>query len=162
MKLAEVLPAGTITGVNGPLVILDNVKGPRYGEIVTLTLGDGEKLRSKAVFFVRPSDKPVDADKGGDGGLLTGELAKDALGSLGTHLSEAYAKHFAERTEWGRAEAETRDELRTELGRVAASIVETQRSFGGGLELQQPDPGVDLDEALRSTVPRGKAKNKPA
>ena len=29
----------TITGVQGPLVILENVKSPRYAEIVNLTLG---------------------------------------------------------------------------------------------------------------------------
>ena len=31
----------TVTGVNGPLVILDNVKFPKYAEIVSLTLPDG-------------------------------------------------------------------------------------------------------------------------
>jgi len=29
----------TIAGVQGPLVILENVKSPKYAEIVTLTLG---------------------------------------------------------------------------------------------------------------------------
>jgi len=33
----------TIAGVNGPLVILDNVKLPKFAEIVNLTLGNGEK-----------------------------------------------------------------------------------------------------------------------
>lgn len=32
-----------MTAVNGPLVILDNVKFPRYAEIVNLTLPDGSK-----------------------------------------------------------------------------------------------------------------------
>jgi V-type H+-transporting ATPase subunit B len=32
----------TIAGVQGPLVILENVKSPTYAEIVHLTLGDGE------------------------------------------------------------------------------------------------------------------------
>ena len=31
----------TVTGVNGPLVILDNVKFPKFAEIVSLTLSDG-------------------------------------------------------------------------------------------------------------------------
>ena len=31
----------TVVGVNGPLVILDNVKFPKYAEIVGLTLPDG-------------------------------------------------------------------------------------------------------------------------
>lgn len=39
----------TVTGVNGPLVILDNVKGPRYAEIVNLTLGDGSKRRGQVL-----------------------------------------------------------------------------------------------------------------
>ena len=33
----------TIAGVNGPLVILDNVKMPRFAEIVKLRLGNGEE-----------------------------------------------------------------------------------------------------------------------
>ncbi len=33
----------TIGGVQGPLVILENVKSPRFAEIVNVTLGDGEK-----------------------------------------------------------------------------------------------------------------------
>lgn len=37
----------TITGVNGPLVVLDNVKFPRYNEIVSLTLNDGTKRQGQ-------------------------------------------------------------------------------------------------------------------
>jgi len=33
----------TVSAVNGPLVILENVKLPKYSEIVNLTLGDGKK-----------------------------------------------------------------------------------------------------------------------
>ncbi len=32
-----------IIGVQGPLVILDNVKSPKFAELVEITLGDGEK-----------------------------------------------------------------------------------------------------------------------
>jgi V-type H+-transporting ATPase subunit B len=39
----------TVTGVNGPLVILDNVKGPKYAEIVNITLGDGTKRRGQVL-----------------------------------------------------------------------------------------------------------------
>jgi hypothetical protein len=31
----------TVNGVNGPLVILDNVKAPMFAEIVNITLADG-------------------------------------------------------------------------------------------------------------------------
>lgn len=33
----------TVTGVNGPLVILDDVKFPKFAEIVHLVLADGTK-----------------------------------------------------------------------------------------------------------------------
>jgi len=39
----------TITNVNGPLVILENVKFPKYAEIVNLTLGNGEKRRGQVL-----------------------------------------------------------------------------------------------------------------
>ena len=41
-KIEPRLDYRTISGVAGPLVILDNVKLPRYAEIVELTLGNGE------------------------------------------------------------------------------------------------------------------------
>lgn len=52
--------------MNGPLVILDNVKGPRYGEIVTLTLGDGEK-RSGQVLEISGKKAVVQVFEGTDG-----------------------------------------------------------------------------------------------
>lgn len=42
----------TIGGVNGPLVILENVKFPRFNEIVSLTLPDGTE-RSGQVLEAR-------------------------------------------------------------------------------------------------------------
>jgi V-type H+-transporting ATPase subunit B len=39
----------TISGVNGPLVILDNVKLPKYAEIVNLTLATGEKRQGQVL-----------------------------------------------------------------------------------------------------------------
>jgi V-type H+-transporting ATPase subunit B len=39
----------TVIGVNGPLVILDNVKFPRFAEIVNLTLGNGQKRRGQVL-----------------------------------------------------------------------------------------------------------------
>jgi len=39
----------TVAGVRGPLVILDNVKIPRFSEIVNLTLGNGEKRQGQVL-----------------------------------------------------------------------------------------------------------------
>lgn len=59
----------TVTAVNGPLVILDNVKLPRYAEIVNLTLSDGttrkgqilEVSGKKAVVQVFEGTSGIDA-----------------------------------------------------------------------------------------------------
>ena len=53
----------TIAGVNGPLVILDNVKLPKYAEIVNLTLGDGT-TRSGQVLEVAGSRAVVQVFEG--------------------------------------------------------------------------------------------------
>ncbi|ORY55140.1 P-loop containing nucleoside triphosphate hydrolase protein [Pseudomassariella vexata] len=56
----------TVGGVNGPLVILDNVKFPRYNEIVTLTLPDGTE-RSGQVLEARGNRAVVQVFEGTSG-----------------------------------------------------------------------------------------------
>lgn len=56
----------TVSGVNGPLVILDKVKFPKYAEIVTLTLSDGSK-RSGQVLEVNGSKAVVQVFEGTSG-----------------------------------------------------------------------------------------------
>jgi V-type H+-transporting ATPase subunit B len=41
------LQYSTLSGVNGPLVILENVKLPQFAEIVELTLQSGEKRQGQ-------------------------------------------------------------------------------------------------------------------
>merc|ERR1711881_397690 len=60
------LTYNTIGGVNGPLVILDNVKFPRYNEIVSLTLPDGSS-RSGQVLEARGNRAVVQVFEGTTG-----------------------------------------------------------------------------------------------
>lgn len=60
------LKYNTIGGVNGPLVILDNVKFPRYNEIVSLTLPDGSE-RSGQVLEARGNRAVVQVFEGTTG-----------------------------------------------------------------------------------------------
>ncbi|PNX83488.1 V-type proton ATPase subunit B 1-like protein, partial [Trifolium pratense] len=39
----------TVSGVAGPLVILEKVKGPKYQEIVNIRLGDGTTRRGQVL-----------------------------------------------------------------------------------------------------------------
>lgn len=56
----------TIAGVQGPLVILENVKCPRYAEIVNLTLADGEQ-RSGQVLEIAGNKAIVQVFEGTSG-----------------------------------------------------------------------------------------------
>ncbi|KAM6976101.1 V-type proton ATPase subunit B, brain isoform 2-T2 [Tautogolabrus adspersus] len=81
----------TVAGVNGPLVILDQVKFPRYAEIVHLTLPDGtrrsgqvlEVSGSKAVVQVFEGTSGIDAKKTScefTGDILRTPVSEDMLG----------------------------------------------------------------------------------
>jgi len=83
----------TVSAVNGPLVILDNVKFPRYAEIVTLTLPDGSKRNGqvlevqghKAIVQVFEGTSSIDAkfttcEFTGD--ILKTPVSEDMLGRI--------------------------------------------------------------------------------
>ncbi|ORD95085.1 Vacuolar ATP synthase subunit B [Enterospora canceri] len=82
-----------ITGVNGPLVILDNIKYLKYSEIVQLTLPDGtmkhgqvlEVSGKKAVVQVFEGTTGIDACKTQvtfTGDVLKMDVSEDALGRI--------------------------------------------------------------------------------
>eukprot|EP00316_Scyphosphaera_apsteinii_P004335 CAMPEP_0119312726 /NCGR_PEP_ID=MMETSP1333-20130426/26970_1 /TAXON_ID=418940 /ORGANISM="Scyphosphaera apsteinii, Strain RCC1455" /LENGTH=484 /DNA_ID=CAMNT_0007317385 /DNA_START=41 /DNA_END=1495 /DNA_ORIENTATION=+ len=83
----------TVTGVNGPLVILDNVRAPKFAEIVSLTLSDG-KERTGQVLEVQGNKAVVQVFEGtGDidnlgtkveftGDILTTPVSEDMLGRI--------------------------------------------------------------------------------
>ncbi|KAH9422331.1 V-type proton ATPase subunit B [Dermatophagoides pteronyssinus] len=83
----------TVTGVNGPLVILDEVKFPKYAEIVQLTLNDGtvrtgqvlEVSGSKAVVQVFEGTSGIDAKHTiceFTGDILRTPVSEDMLGRV--------------------------------------------------------------------------------
>merc|ERR1719379_1381004 len=83
----------TVTGVNGPLVILENVRKPKFAEIVNLTLKDGaqrtgqilEVQGSKAVVQVFEGTSGIDNQKTTvefSGNILTTPVSEDMLGRI--------------------------------------------------------------------------------
>lgn len=48
-RLHPTVDYSTVQGVRGPLVILDNVKIPKFAEIVNLTLGNGERRQGQVL-----------------------------------------------------------------------------------------------------------------
>ena len=87
-KVKPRLDYRTIAGVNGPLVILDNVKFPKYAEIVNLTLGNGEKRKGQ-VLEIRGSRAIVqvfEGTSGIDNRHTTCEFTGDVLKMVGFNL----------------------------------------------------------------------------
>jgi len=83
----------TVSGVNGPLVILDNVKFPKFAEIVNLTLPDGSKRAGqvlevsgrRAVVQVFEGTSSIDAQKTRvefSGDTLKIPVSEDMLGRV--------------------------------------------------------------------------------
>eukprot|EP01121_Diplochlamys_sp_Union-15-3_P006192 TRINITY_DN166_c0_g1_i2.p1 TRINITY_DN166_c0_g1~~TRINITY_DN166_c0_g1_i2.p1 ORF type:complete len:514 (+),score=113.17 TRINITY_DN166_c0_g1_i2:34-1542(+) len=83
----------TVQGVNGPLVILDNVKLPTFSEIVNLTLPDGTQRRgqvlevagSKAIVQVFEGTSGIDAKETRvefTGDILKIPVSEDMLGRI--------------------------------------------------------------------------------
>lgn len=83
----------TVVGVNGPLVILDNLKAPQFSEIVNITLGDGTKRRgqvlevsgSKAVVQVFEGTSGIDTKRTRvefTGEVLKTPVSQDMLGRV--------------------------------------------------------------------------------
>jgi V-type H+-transporting ATPase subunit B len=83
----------TVSGVNGPLVILDKVKFPKYAEIVNLTLGDGTVRKGqvlqvdgkKAIVQVFEGTSGIDARNTRcefTGDILTIPVSEDMLGRI--------------------------------------------------------------------------------
>jgi len=83
----------TVQGVNGPLVILENVRAPRFAEIVNLTLADGshrsgqvlEVAGTKAVVQVFEGTSGIDNTNTSvefSGNILTTPVSEDMLGRI--------------------------------------------------------------------------------
>lgn len=89
------LKYNTIGGVNGPLVILDNVKFPRYNEIVSLTLPDGSE-RSGQVLEARGNRAVVQVFEGTTGiDVKKVHMLNETLKTVTDHLLDKSRVHRA-------------------------------------------------------------------
>ena len=64
--------------------------------------GEGERLHSKAVYFLRDAVKPVNLKVAQDASVLSGEIGVDILQAFQSSLSEVYVPLLAQQSEWGR------------------------------------------------------------
>ena len=107
----------------------------------------------KALYFLRVRDK-AEADKTGDGALMVGEIGANPIAALRVSLSEMYGKFAAERTEWGKASEEVKEEFKDDIGRVSGALGEALASLDTSLKLGPMAAGVDLVELQRQQAVR--------
>lgn len=77
-RVAPRLDYRTVAGVEGPLVVLDDVKFPKYSEIVTIHLGDGtvrEGQVSRETHALNPPGLSRNRKRPGLGGVRTAPRA---------------------------------------------------------------------------------------
>ena len=121
------------------------------------SLGGDERIRSKALYFLRATGtKGVPDFENRDGvELLVGELTPDVLASLQAQMLEVYQPAFMRRedmAEWGKAEAPQVGAFKASLQAFTDEMHETMESLDERVQLQLPDEGVDLDAAARDVT----------
>jgi V-type H+-transporting ATPase subunit B len=89
----------TVSAVNGPLVILDNVKFPRFSEIVNLRLSDGT-VRSGQVLEVHGSKAVVQVFEG-TSGIDAKHTVCEFSGRLTSLVTSLWEQESAANIIWG-------------------------------------------------------------
>lgn len=131
---------------------------PGTGDPVLFTsLGGDERIRSKALYFLRATGaKGVPDFDGRDGAeLLSGELTPDVLASLQAQMLEVYQPAFLRRedaAEWGKAEAPQVGAFKASLQAFTEEMHETMESLDERVQLQFPNEGLDLEAAARDVT----------
>tara|TARA_B100000795_G_C22806619_1_gene445355 strand:- start:150 stop:14669 length:14520 start_codon:yes stop_codon:yes gene_type:complete len=131
-------------------------------KVLFLTLGGGgtESLQGKAAYFLRlqKDGKPVSLDVAGcSQSVVFGELGsssnKSMLHDLETVLETLYrpiihslsttAPKEEQKSLWGSASTEQRDEFLNDMDKFSVSLGETIKSMVGGVDLRKPDPRIE-------------------
>ena len=110
------------------------------------TDGDVEKVRTKALYFIRntgPDDKPVNPNETCDSTLICGQFSANPLRDLEAALSVVYEPNFTTRENWGKAEKNHLKDFMAGLNKFVSDMQENLKSLVGGLQLKKPDVKLD-------------------
>ena len=120
-----------------------------------LTHGDSDRLTGKGAFVMRsaPEGERLSMDVALDGKVAFGDLTPDLLAALESQLSEVFMPLLAEsHAAWGQLKEGEVEAFRADVSAFAGSLGDTLRNIGGGIELEQPPPQYDLEEAAIDVV----------
>lgn len=121
-----------------------------------MSLGNSIPIRAKCCFFLRTTadGKPVDVQKASDNAICFGELAPNILRDLETTISSLFSPLLKAKDEWGKADADLKNEFMTESEKFANDLKEALNSMDSGLELRRPDRSI-LAETVNNAAGHG-------
>jgi dynein heavy chain len=119
-----------------------------------ITDGKSDKLRNRAVWFMRPnpldgSPPPeIDLSKANDGLITFGCVEPNPLESMQTALFHLYQPLLGASQMWGKSTPEQHQEFTLGFDKFVGSVTEALKGLSTGLELRKPDKRFDLDGNL--------------
>lgn len=122
-----------------------------------VTNGDQEKLKDKAVYFVKnfpitqePEEMKINVQEGNDHEIIFGEIAPKCLVQLDRMMSTTYSTMFENMTteDWAQCETEIREEFLAFVGKFTSEVTDSIQSMAPGQELFQ----LDADEHAKLTL----------
>eukprot|EP00899_Mesostigma_viride_P009796 jgi/Mesvir1/18818/Mv04309-RA.2 len=117
--------------------------------VLFLTNGDNEKLRGKAVYFIRINNKGI-AEKTIEQDVTFGEVLGSALESFRVLMTDVFYPVLKEQESWGVNPEEATAEFLASTTKFGATLREAANSLQGGVELRHPDKKwVDADVELK-------------
>ena len=122
-----------------------SVGGGGSGSELFLSTGvEGEKLDSKAVYFLRDSgSKGVNVKVAQDATVLCGEIGTDILQSFQASLSDVYVPLLQQQSEWGKVKGKDKNAFLDAVTGFQSELSRKIANLHGDIQLQQPNAAID-------------------
>eukprot|EP01138_Halocafeteria_seosinensis_P007479 gb/GECG01007645.1/.p1 GENE.gb/GECG01007645.1/~~gb/GECG01007645.1/.p1 ORF type:complete len:3314 (+),score=514.53 gb/GECG01007645.1/:1-9942(+) len=114
--------------------------------------GNTDRIKGRALYFLRNTDGEIDTQKESDESLLTGELNPDVLALFEAQLSDVFKPLVEQKENWGKADEKSKKEFTQDMKRFTEDMEEALRNIGSGVELEHPNPQFDLDKMQKDPV----------
>ncbi|KAE9197943.1 hypothetical protein PF004_g19688 [Phytophthora fragariae] len=134
----------TVENGAAPATNVDAAAASNNNSKLCVSLGNSIPIRAKCCFFLRTTadGKPVGVQKASDNAICFGELAPNILRDLETTISSLFSPLLKAKDEWGKADADLKNEFMTESEKFANDLKEALNSMDSGLELRRPDRSI--------------------
>merc|ERR1712097_2320 len=119
-----------------------------------LTTGENERIKSKAIYFVRLIPNGEACNTAGSGNeIIYGEINPETMSCLERLLNDVFLPqitHLKEEEGWEKCDEEHRTEYKSVMNRFVKELDEAMKSLQGVVYLKNPDPKWDLHKIQES------------